>query len=233
MTSVTAVIPAFNESARIGHTLESIREFVDEVIVIDDASDDETASISQKHGARVIRHDTNKGYIEAIKTGFESASGDIVVTFDADGEFDAQDIPRLVKPILDDEADMVQGRRNSVIRPSERIITWFAQRKAVVGDSGTGLRALRTDLARSLRLRGACICGTFSLEVIAKGGRLKEVPVTLRIIEKPRRIAWFHLRQLFYIFPWYIRKPAKSYRTGGISRPAASVSQSKGSGKTP
>ena len=205
MPVVTAVIPAFNEASRITKTLAAIQQFVDEVIVIDDASTDDTAVVAKKCGAKVISHKINKGYIEAIKSGFMEASGDIVVTFDADGEFLAQEIPELTRPIIDREADMVQGHRNFVARPSEKVITWFAQRKADVGDSGTGLRALRTDLAKTLELKGACICGVFSLEVLSKGGLIKEVPITLQTIEKPRKIAWFHLMQLFYVFPWYFK----------------------------
>lgn len=210
MSTVSAIIPAFNEASRITKTLVAIQQFVDEVIVIDDASTDDTALVAKKCGAKVISHKRNKGYIEAIKSGFREASGDIVITFDADGEFLAQEIPELTRPIIDSEADMVQGHRNFVARPSEKVITWFAQRKADVGDSGTGLRALRTDLAKTLELRGACICGVFSLEVLSKGGRIREVPITLQEIEKPRRIAWFHLRQLFYIFPWYFKKFKKT-----------------------
>ncbi len=210
MPTVTAVIPAFNEASRIASTLKVIQQFVDEVIVIDDASTDNTVNIAKSIGAKVISHKRNKGYIEAIKSGFKEASGDIVVTFDADGEFPAQEIPRLIQPIIDGDADMVQGHRNFVIRPSEKVITWFAQRKANVGDSGTGLRALHTGLAKTLSLKGACICGIFSLEVISKGGRIKEVPITLQKIEKPRKIAWFHLKQLFYVFPWYFKKFKKT-----------------------
>ena len=153
-----------------------------------------------------MTHDENRGYIEAIKTGFMHASGEIVITFDADGEFLAQEIPGLISPIINGEADMVQGHRNFVVRPSEKVITWFAQRKTNVGDSGSGLRAIRASLAKTLELKGACICGIFALEVASKGGRITEVPIRLQNIDKPRKIAWFHLRQLFYVFPWYFRK---------------------------
>lgn len=210
MSTITAVIPAFNEAGRITKTLVAIQQYVDEVIVIDDASTDDTAVIAKRNGAKVISHKRNRGYIEAIKSGFREASGDIVITFDADGEFLAQEIPELIKPIVAGKADMVQGHRNFVARPSEKVITWFAQRKTDVGDSGTGMRALRTDLAKMLELKGACICGIFALEVVSKGGRIKEIPITLQKIEKPRKIAWFHLWQLFYVFPWYFKKFKKT-----------------------
>jgi glycosyltransferase involved in cell wall biosynthesis len=201
----SAIIPAYNEATRIARTLDKIGPFVDELLVIDDASTDDTAEVARLKGAKVISHNQNRGYIEAIKSGFMQASGDIVITFDADGEFLASVIPELIRPIIDGEADMVQGHRNFFVRPSEKVITWFAQRKANVGDSGTGLRALRTELAQTLELKGACICGIFALEVISKGGKIREIPITLQKIEKPRKIAWFHLRQLFYVFPWYFR----------------------------
>ncbi|MFC1776854.1 glycosyltransferase family 2 protein [Pseudomonadota bacterium] len=210
MLKVTAIVPAFNEARRITSTLIAIRQFVDEVIVVDDASTDETALTARSTGATVVTHNKNKGYIEAIKTGFMNTSGDIVITFDADGEFLAQEIPELIKPIIKGEADMVQGHRKFVVRPSEKVITWFAQRKTDVGDSGTGLRAIRADLAKTLQLKGACICGIFSLEVAFKGGRIKEIPISLQDIDKPRKIAWFHLRQLFYVFPWYFKKFRKA-----------------------
>ena len=82
----------------------------------------------------------------------------------------------------------------------------MASLRGPVGDSGTGMRALRTDLARRLELRGMCICGIFALEVLALGGRIAEVPITLQPIAKPRRIAWYHLRQLLYLLPWLLRR---------------------------
>jgi glycosyltransferase involved in cell wall biosynthesis len=150
MPLITAVIPAYNEAARIIKTLNGVKPYVDEIIVIDDGSTDNTADLARKTGAKVLRHATNRGYIDAIKYGLTEAKGDIVVMLDADGEFSADDIPRLLRPIIDGHADMVQGHRDRIPRPSEKVLTWLAQRKADVGDSGTGLRASRTGLAKSL-----------------------------------------------------------------------------------
>jgi glycosyltransferase involved in cell wall biosynthesis len=203
---VTAVIPAYNEAPRIGVTVRDVSPYVEEVLVIDDGSQDHSAREAEEAGARVISHPTSRGYIQAIKTGFQEAAGEVVVTVDGDGEFPAAKIPDLVKPVISGEADMVQGVRDYVPRPSERFLTLVASMKAPVGDSGTGLRALRTDLARKLVLKGACICGIFSLEVIHKGGRIAEIPIRLEAIDKPRRIAWYHLRQLFYLLPWLVKR---------------------------
>ncbi|MHA1509168.1 MAG: glycosyltransferase family 2 protein [Promethearchaeota archaeon] len=206
MLKITAVIPAYNEASRILHTLNQVKPYVDEIIVVDDASTDSTADLAKNHGAKVFTQTSNKGYIDAIKYGFRKANGDIVITLDADGEFSAKEIPNLVKPIIDGRADMVQGHRNSIPRPSERILTWLAQKKTNVGDSGTGLRAIRTNLAKSLEINGACICGVLSLEVVSKRGRIVEVPIVLQQINKPRKIAWFHLKQFFYLLPWIFKK---------------------------
>jgi len=210
MHKITAVIPAHNEAGRIAQTLEKVKPLVDEIIVVDDASHDDTASLAKKQGATVFTLSSNSGYITAIKYGFKNASGDIVVTLDADGEFSADDIPELVEPIINGNADMVQGHRDIIPRPSEKILSWLAQKKTDVGDSGTGLRAIRTPLARSLDINGACICGILSLEVASKGGRIAEIPITLQKTDKPRKIAWFHLRQFFYLLPWLIKKHAQA-----------------------
>jgi len=203
---IVAVIPAFNEANRIVQMLTELKPLVDEIIVVDDASTDDTAALARQHHATVLVQTENKGYIEAIKYGFREAYGDIFITLDADGEFSAKYIPALLKPILAGEADMVQGHRNMVPRPSERILSWLAQRKTNVGDSGTGLRAIRSELAKSLEIKGVCICGVFSLEVASKGGRIVEIPIRLQEISKPRKIAWFHFRQLLFILPWLFRK---------------------------
>ena len=205
MPSISAVIPAYNEGMRIADTLNKVKPYVDEMIVVDDASSDDTAEVARKHGAKVITQTTNKGYIDTIKRGFGEARGDIVVTIDADGEFPPHDIPELVKPIINASADMVQGHRSNIPRQSERVLTWLAQKKANVGDSGTGMRAIRTELAKTLEIKGACICGVLSLEAASKGARILEIPISINKIKKPRKIAWFHIKQLFYLMPWLIK----------------------------
>ncbi len=100
---------------------------------------------------------------------------------------------------------MVQGNRGKIVRPSEQFLTWLAGWGGPVGDSGTGFRALRTDLAQTLDLDGKCICGIFSLEVLGRGGKIQEVPVRLNEIDKPRGIAWYHGTQVFYVVQALVR----------------------------
>lgn len=197
--SVTAVVPAYNEAGRVGKTVRKTERYVDRVLVIDDASTDDTAVHARRAGADVWTQPSNKGYIAAIKRGFSVADTDIVVTVDADGELPVERIPDLARPVCSGEADMVQGHRDYIVRPSEQFLTWLASFGGPVGDSGTGLRALRTDLAQVLDLQGACICGIFSLEVLRRGDKIEEIPIRLRQVEKPRGIAWRHFAQVFYV----------------------------------
>ena len=203
--TTAAIIPAYNEAERIEKTVQSVGKYVDETLVVDDASTDDTGARARAAGATVLTQPENQGYIAAIKRGFRAAETDVVVTIDADGEFPPDRIPDLVHPVCERAADMVQGHRAAIVRPSEQFLTWLAGWGGPVGDSGTGLRALRTDLAQALDLDGKCICGIFSLEVLGRGGKIQEIPVQLNQIDKPRGIAWYHGTQVFYVVQALVR----------------------------
>jgi glycosyltransferase involved in cell wall biosynthesis len=200
---ISVIIPAYNEATRIGNTVRDAKRYANEVVVVDDGSQDGTAEEAERVGARVIRQQ-NAGYIAAIKRGFREARGEIMVTMDGDGEHQAEDIPRLIAPILEDEADLVLGARSHIARPSERFLNWLTNFKVNVSDSGTGFRALRRELALKLELEGRCICGISVLEPAALGARIAEVPIELKSIDKPRRVAWYHVPQVWYVLRWLI-----------------------------
>lgn len=201
---LTAVIPAYDEADSIADVIEETSRYVDEVLVIDDASTDDTAEIARQAGARVVSQPENRGSLAAIKRGFREAEGEIVVTVDADGEMPVDRIPDLVAPILAGEADMVQGARAEIPRISEKLLTYLAGLFGPVGDSGTGFRALRTELARKLDLDGHCICGIFALEVLDHGAEITQIPIDLRSVPEPRGIAWFHVGQFFDLLRFLI-----------------------------
>lgn len=160
--NVSVIIPAHNEGTRIGAIIQEAFMGAPEVIV-DDGSTDKTGAVSLKNGARVI-YQPQSGHIHAVKRGFVHASHDLVVTMDGDGERDPKDIPKLVSPILKNEADIVLGTRDLVARPSERFINWVIRWRLPVADTGTGFRALRKAIALQLTLPGRCICGTSVLD---------------------------------------------------------------------
>ena len=209
--SISVVIPAFNEANRIGPVIEKARDLASEVLVVDDHSADGTPEVAERLGARVVPNSYSKGYLGAIKTGLLSASGDVIVTLDADGEHDPGDIPRLVQPVLDGEADLVLGRRDVAPRVSERFIGWLTRFRVKVDDSCTGFRALTRDLARRMELKARCTCGTFVLEANSYGARIAEVPVTIHAISKPRTICWGHLWQVGYVLRWLLKPPATDH----------------------
>ena len=110
--TVTVVLPAFNEGASIAVVLHAIRQQLPaaELLVVDDASADDTAAQAAVAGARVIRHALNKGNGAAVKTGLRHATGEVVLLMDADGQMDPSYIPILLHKMTEGY-DMVVGAR--------------------------------------------------------------------------------------------------------------------------
>ncbi len=107
-------MPAFNEEKNIAPLITKIAQLGYQVLVCDDASTDSTVMIAEKMGAIVIRHTRNLGYGATIQSIFNKArelNCDVLVTIDADGQHNYQEIKDLVKPIQDDDADLVIGSR--------------------------------------------------------------------------------------------------------------------------
>lgn len=107
-------IPAFNEEKNIAAIVIKLKKKYDHVLVCDDGSSDMTESIASSLGAIVVKHSTNLGYGAALKTIFNEArkiDGDVLVTFDADGQHKISDIESVLKPISENKADIVIGSR--------------------------------------------------------------------------------------------------------------------------
>lgn len=111
---IVACIPAFNEEKTIGKVVLQAQRYVSRVIVCDDGSTDMTGEIATRLGADVIKHERNLGYGGAIQSLFRRArelNADVSVTLDADGQHDPKEIPNVIKPVLDDVADIAIGSR--------------------------------------------------------------------------------------------------------------------------
>lgn len=114
---ISVVIPAYNEEATLSHVIEGVYEslrqqdYEFEVIVVDDGSTDNTSEVAKNAGALVIKHVNNKGHAAALKSAFRVATGNIIVMLDADGQHNPFEIPKLLRPVVNNEADLVIGSR--------------------------------------------------------------------------------------------------------------------------
>jgi glycosyltransferase involved in cell wall biosynthesis len=151
---ISIVIPAKNEAAAIGGIVSGITALFPaaEVVVVNDGSTDNTLEIAQAAGARVVTHPYSKGNGAAIKTGARSATGDIIVFMDADGQHDPADIPRLLER-LGEGHDMVVGARGEGSQASvgrglangfyNKLATYMTGHR--IEDLTSGFRAVRAD----------------------------------------------------------------------------------------
>ena len=199
---IIAVIPAYNEEKAIATVILETEKHVDKIIVVDDGSTDHTAEIARRMGAIVISHPKNMGYGAALITGFKEAlkqGADIIVTLDADGQHDPYDIPRLVKPILEEKVDMVIGSRflAETKMPKYReigvkTITKISNIaiKTGITDAQSGYRAYKSSsLKKILPLLTEKGMG-LSLQLLSKAiqynFKIKEVPTRISYeVEKP------------------------------------------------
>ncbi len=189
--SVTVVLAALNEAASIAGLVRRCSARADEVLVVDDGSDDDTAEIAAAAGARVITLSRNRGKGVAVRRGALEASGEVLVFLDADGQDDPGDIPALLGALAEGP-DLVLGSRflgrftAGAIEPlhawGNRGLTALVNTLFDVSltDTQAGFRALRRDrfLACALDAEGFDVEVDLLLEVLGTGGRVVEVPVT-------------------------------------------------------
>ncbi len=194
MPLITAIVPAYNEEIAIGSVVIRTSEFVDRVIVVDDGSTDNTAYIAEKAGAEVIKHPHNQGKGAALKTGFQVMhETDIFLTIDGDGQHNPQEIPLLIKPIVDGEADLVNGSRylnkkhhgtpiyrrmgQKILDSTTKINTGLK-----ITDSQSGFRAFAayTVPAFMFSKTGFSIESEMLMDAAANSFKIMEVPVGIR-----------------------------------------------------
>jgi len=190
---IVAGIPAYNEEKTIARVILLAQRSADVVVVCDDGSQDLTAEIAQKLGAIVIRHEKNMGYGAAIQALFEKAkalNADLLLTLDADGQHDAMEMPNLLKPILENKADIVIGsrflRRDSSMpfyrRLGVKVLTKFTNGSVgqdSITDGQCGFRAYGRKAIESLTLygKGMGISAEILMKAKSNGLTIAEVPV--------------------------------------------------------
>ena len=188
-------IPAFNEEKNIASIITKLSTIADTILVCDDGSTDLTATIAKKIGAIVIKHEKNLGYGAAIRSLFLKAKdldGDILVTFDADGQHRIDDIKNVIKPIVNQEADLAIGSR--FLDESEKEVPQYrkvgikvitkitnASIKKQLTDSQSGFRAYSRKIISELNPSetGMGVSTEILIKASSKNFRIVEVPIKI------------------------------------------------------
>ncbi len=190
---IACVIPAYNESKNITKVLAKVMPLVDEVIVVDDSSADNTYELVELTKAIALRHPINRGQGAALQTGDEYAlnhGADIIVHFDADDQFKAEEIKDLIAPIVAGQADAVFGSRflgsanfpftkRVIIMPLARLINRLFGIK--MSDPQSGFRALNRATLEQIKIenRGMAHCSEILYKTFKTKARVIEVPITV------------------------------------------------------
>jgi dolichol-phosphate hexosyltransferase len=181
---VSIIIPAINEEAGIGHTINSIptkllneKGYTTEILVIDGKSSDRTSQIAKECGARVIT-ESRKGYGQAYKTGFSVASGDLIVTLDADGTYPTHLIPNYLEELCLKDLDFVSVNRFSKLHTGSMSILHFLGNRILsytlsvlysisVSDSQSGMWILRKEFMNKINLSSNDMSLSEEIKIIA------------------------------------------------------------------
>lgn len=192
--NIFIVIPAYNEEKRIGKVLKELKKEYRNVVVIDDGSTDNTKNIAKKYCKHVLRHAVNRGQGAALKTGIDyslSQEADIIVTFDADGQFLVKEIKKVINPILKNEVDVVLGSRFLGKAVNIKILKKLVLKFGVfvvyvlygikVTDSQGGFRALSRKAAEKIKITSDRMehAGELFWEIKKNKLKYREVPVTV------------------------------------------------------
>jgi hypothetical protein len=196
--TTAVVIPAFNEADNLPSVLSEMPHEVGglrvQPIVIADGCTDETEATARNLGATVIRRDLRRGSGAAVRLGYKAAlegGARIIVTLDADGQHDPGEMEQLVKPILSDDVDMVQGSRilgqfeveSKARKHGVRVFAWLLTLlgSTRITDPSTGYRAITASALRRLDLRqDQFYVSELILDASRKGMKVVEVPITIR-----------------------------------------------------
>ena len=228
---VSVVIPALNEEEGIGRTIRSIPTdklkemgYDVEIIVVDGGSKDRTRDIASSLGAKVII-EKRRGYGRAYKTGFKYATGDIIVTGDADGTYPFELIPELVKVLEEKDLEFINTNRFAYMEKGSmsplhiignKILTWTLRFlfNIEVEDSQSGMWIFRRDLLKRMNLTGDGMefSEEIKIEAFTKGRAIEiGIPYRRRLGEKKLNSFRDGFRNLLFLFKkWWNYRRSKN-----------------------
>jgi len=209
------LIPSFNAAKTVGNVVRQAKQYISDVVVINDGSRDDTAAVAHAAGAEVVDHPQNRGKGGALKTGFAYAIQhryDVVITLDADGQHLPREIPKFLRAREETKADLIIGGRSHLFdqmlprrRLANRFSAWTIAKASKTGitDSQSGFRLYSANMLRNVRLRTEGF--DLESEVIVRAGvggfKVITIPIDLGFVDgistshyKPLkdtlRIAW-------------------------------------------
>ncbi len=207
---LSVIMPVYNEKDTIQEILGQVRavNLAEEIIIVDDGSTDGTRDLLKQEEAQpgtiVIYHNCNQGKGAAVRTGFDRATGDILLIQDADLEYDPRDYPLLIRPIVEGRVKVVYGSR--FLGPRKAMLFWHmlgnkfltlltnVLYNTILSDMETCYKAFRADVIKGMPLRSHRF--EFEPEITAKvlkrGYRIFEVPISYygREYNEGKKISW-------------------------------------------
>jgi glycosyltransferase involved in cell wall biosynthesis len=209
---VTFVVPVYNEGGSVDDVLRRVYGLPlrAEVIAVDDGSDDRTpeilAAYEASHGLIALRHERNRGKGAAVRTGIARSTGDILVIQDADMEYDPDEVPELIRPIVEGYADVVYGSRLTGGRPQRAYMFWHLVGNRLLAlltnvlwnttlsDMETGYKAFRGEIVRDFELteEDFRIEPEITANVLDRRLRLYQLPIAYygRAYDEGKKIGW-------------------------------------------
>lgn len=237
---LVVIIPAYNEEKTVGEVIRQIPKRIEgiekvEVIVVDDGSTDGTASEARKAGAKVIRHKRNMGLAVSFRDGLDAAledGADVVVNIDADLQYNPKEIPKLIKAIMEGEADLVLTDRDVWKLPhmplgkkiGNKIASWIVRLLTgfPVKDAQSGFRAFSREAALNLNiLSDYTYVQETIIQAVFKKMKIVQVPCEFRAREGRSRLIsniWSYAKRagLTIVLTYVHYKPLKVFLSIGL-----------------
>lgn len=217
---LSIIIPAYNEEKYLPALLKKVEKvklpgMEKEIVVVDDKSTDNTGKFlrelqkKKKEGYKIAFHEKNKGKGAAIRTGIKYCTGEFIIIQDADLEYDPEDYKKLMKPFIEDDADVVYGSRYSTVKKNKGKVEYYQSfylggkmltlltnllYNAKITDEATCYKVFRADILKGINLK--CnrfeFCPEVTAKVRKKGYKIVEVPISYypRKISEGKKIRW-------------------------------------------